>query len=72
MQRETVNVIVPAITGNDLGIRTRWCAENIGRRVVDWDVNSNAGIKDTTLSVFYFVREKDALLFSLRWSGMEV
>jgi hypothetical protein len=43
--------------------RVNWCVENIGREEVDWRLGETL----PRAKEFLFLREKDAVLFALKW-----
>ena len=46
-------------------IRVDWCTENIGKRSELWDIEVDF---DSPIT-YTFRYEKDALMFTLRWTG---
>ena len=46
------------------GVTSVWMEENIGRYDETWSMSTGHGASDIW---YYFLREKDATLFTLRW-----
>jgi len=65
-------VIVPRLINPETSPRCDWCEENIGGEGVDWAVNPSYTVKPLSGSIFLFRHEKDAVMFSLLWSGREI
>lgn len=52
--------------------RMEWCEKYIGEQYLDWDANPMDTPIKNKMSVFVFEREEDALMFYLKWEGVEV
>jgi hypothetical protein len=64
---EQIEIIVPrlSVKQEKLNERQQWCLDNIGYDGIHWW--SRNAIGDYNSIAYYFVDEKDATMFALRW-----
>jgi len=65
-------VHIPVLLNPLSSVRCEWCDEHIGQENILWEVNPMNISTREGFSTFVFKNKSDAIMFALRWAGIEV